>query len=45
MRDGLYEVELLQQVSEKKIEILENLVSEQEFKISHNSLNSHERAL
>ena len=45
MKTGLYELELLEQLPKKKLEILENLVQEQEFKIPLNSLNSNERAL
>ena len=45
LKVGLYELELLEQLPIKKLEILENLVQEQEFKIPLNSLNSNERAL
>ena len=45
LKTGLYELELLEQLPIKKLEILENLVQEQEFKIPLNSLNSNERAL
>lgn len=45
MKAGLYEVELLKNLKTKKLQILENLIAEQDFRVGLNSMNPQERAL
>ena len=43
VKSSMYEVEMLKALKKYKIQVLENLIEEQEFKISLNSINPQER--
>ena len=45
LETGMYELELLSALKTEKLNILENLIEEQEFKVSFNSINPQERIL